>query len=309
MNVRIRVGDREDITEKWLEREGKRARGRCEGFCRFIKIGPRDGAPNGDKEREMSIELITRAVLASMGTENEGAEETRKVQAVRGLDALLVADGYVGVCCKSFKKFCINTKRKLLRKVRDQDPAYYRGRVQPRVGQYPHNREAVSGMRDQRFDPSAEQMRGWIDICMQSLGSLRGVAGVVCLPPLLVRTADKLDEALSRYLEDGYAHAKKLREQKGQEVARQVNQLVIPLRLSDGWYLSIVNKLMGSETPVTIVRAEPDDQANERRKKGLASASKMLGKVTRILSEEIFKAWVRWADEGEELLEIRPNQH
>ena len=58
---------------------------------------------------------------------------------------------------------------------------------------------------------------------------------------------------------------------------------------------------MGSETPVVIVRAEPDDQANERRKKGLASASKMLGKVTRILGEEIFKAWVHWAGIGEEL--------
>ena len=152
-------------------------------------------------------------------------------------------------------------------------------------------------------------MRGWIDICMQTLGSLRGVAGVVCLPPLLVRTADKVDEALSRYLEDGYAHAKKLREQKGQEVARQANQLVIPLRLRDGWYLLVVNKLMGSETPVFLVRAEPDGQANERRKKRLASASKMLGKLTRILGGEFLKAWLRWAGVEEELPEIRPNQY
>ena len=116
-------------------------------------------------------------------------------------------------------------------------------------------------MRDQKFDPSTEQMRAWIDVCMRSLGTLRSVAGVVCLPPLLVKATDNVGETLSRYLEDGYAYVKRLREQVGQDVARQVNQLVFPLRISDGWYLSVVNKLLGSETPVVIARAEPDAQA------------------------------------------------
>ena len=139
---------------------------------------------------------------------------------MRGLDALLVVDGYVGVCCKSFKKFCTTTKRKLLREKRDQDPEYYRNRIQPRIGQFPCNREAAIGMGDQRFDPSAEQVGSWVNICMQSLGTLRGVAGVVCLPPLHFGAADKVSETLTRYLDNGHAHAKGLRDEKGLEIAR-----------------------------------------------------------------------------------------
>ena len=58
--------------------------------------------------------LVFRMVLASLGSYQRNGVRSRAIGVINGTPALIVTDGYVGVCCSSLKKICGIIKRQML---------------------------------------------------------------------------------------------------------------------------------------------------------------------------------------------------
>ena len=53
-------------------------------------------------------------VLASLGSYHRNGVRSRAIGVINGTPALIVTDGYVGVCCSSLKKICGIIKKQML---------------------------------------------------------------------------------------------------------------------------------------------------------------------------------------------------
>ena len=53
-------------------------------------------------------------VLASLGSYHRNGVRSRAIGVINGTPALIVTDGYVGVCCSSLKKICGIVKKHIL---------------------------------------------------------------------------------------------------------------------------------------------------------------------------------------------------
>ena len=107
-----------EVIERWIQKrpkgentshgEGKR----CEGFCRLIRIDS-----EGDAElHRISTEVVVRAVRASLDVAGQvfDPEAKRQVRFVPDIEAPIVTDGYVLVCCRGTMRLIQNyaAKRK-----------------------------------------------------------------------------------------------------------------------------------------------------------------------------------------------------
>ena len=53
-------------------------------------------------------------VLASLGSYHRNGVRSRAIGVINGTPALIVTDGFVGVCCSSLKKICGIVKKHIL---------------------------------------------------------------------------------------------------------------------------------------------------------------------------------------------------
>ena len=91
-------------------REGyvpRRNESQCTGFCRLLKFDM-----NATKEVKS---LIITMVMAVLGSQEEGAAVARSAGVIKNTQALIVTEGYVGVCCTSLKKVCAVMKKHILK--------------------------------------------------------------------------------------------------------------------------------------------------------------------------------------------------
>ena len=68
---------------------------RCTGFCRLIQFS--------NEANDRVKQLIFRMVMASLGSYHRNGVRSRAIGVISGNPALIVTDGYVGVCCSSLK--------------------------------------------------------------------------------------------------------------------------------------------------------------------------------------------------------------
>ena len=108
-------------------REERTSEPQCTGFCKLLQFS--EEAPSGIKN------LIVTMVMAVLGGQEMDAPASRVAGVVKNTPALIVTEGYVGVCCTSLKKLCAIMKKHILRSREaiaplTRDPAFD-GRVIP----------------------------------------------------------------------------------------------------------------------------------------------------------------------------------
>ena len=59
--------------------------------------------------------LIITMVMAVLGSQEEGVAVARSAGVIKNTQALIVTEGYVGVCCTSLKKVCAVMKKHILK--------------------------------------------------------------------------------------------------------------------------------------------------------------------------------------------------
>ena len=87
--------------------------------------------------------LVSTMILASLGSRAVGYAQTRHIRVVNDTHAPIITDAFVGVCCKSMQKLCIDAKQSMLCDERGVKPVTrdtkYDGVVQPQYQRYPSN--------------------------------------------------------------------------------------------------------------------------------------------------------------------------
>ena len=95
--------------------------------------------------------------MAVLGGQEIDAPVSRVAGVVKNTLALIVTEGYVGVCCTSLKKLCAIMKKHILRSREaiaplTRDPAFD-GRVIPAYWEFPHNVTACTNITDAMWNP------------------------------------------------------------------------------------------------------------------------------------------------------------
>ena len=103
--------------------------------------------------------------------------------------ALIITEGYVGVCCSSLKKLCGVLKKYILKKKADLPPPRrrdndYDGMVVPRYSQFHYNAEACERIIDAVWNPPTQLICRCLEMCRPKGWTHLNLTRVICLRPL-----------------------------------------------------------------------------------------------------------------------------
>jgi hypothetical protein len=133
----------------------------CTGFCKQLDL-PR--VPNS-KVESISHEaqhLMSRLVLATLGSHQVNQPESRQMRKVDNTKAPVVTDGFVGVCCKSMMRLCEAIKLSMLQPVKSADnqarDTRFDGKVESDYDKFPRHTYECTKLSQPGWKPSVDSM-------------------------------------------------------------------------------------------------------------------------------------------------------
>ena len=115
----------------------------------------------------------------------------------------MVTDAFVGVCCSSLKKICGIFKRHILNDgesiPRVRRNTTYDARVEPLYWLYPHNAVACHLITRGYWNPYAEAVKRWVELCRPEGWAHRGFTRLICLDPIDIQQDDLTLDMLRIY--------------------------------------------------------------------------------------------------------------
>ncbi len=205
--------------------------------------------------------LIITMVMAVLGSQEEGAVVARGAGVIKNSPALIVTEGYVGVCCTSLKKVCTIMKKHILKRpelcapdTRDRD---YDGMVVPSYRNFPHNAAACENITKPKWNPPTQLISRWLEMCRPEGWAHKGLTRVISLRPLDM----DLDLRVSalKMLQDYTGTIKQQLEsivslENRWQVRDQIKMIVVPVRMRGAWFLYQTTR-SGTQAVMRIAKA------------------------------------------------------
>ena len=115
----------------------------------------------------------------------------------------MVKDAFVGVRCSSLKKICGFFKKHILEDgeliPRIRRNTTYDYRVELQYWLYPYNAAACELITRRNWNPPAEVVQRWVELCRPEGWSHRGISRLICLDPLDIQQGDLIMDMLGIY--------------------------------------------------------------------------------------------------------------
>jgi hypothetical protein len=217
---------------------------------------------------------------------------SRTAGVVPDTPALIITEGYVGVCCSSLKKLWGVLKKNILKRMADLPPPRtrdndYDGMVVPRYRQFPFNAEACERITDAAWNPPTQVICRWLEMCRPEGWTHLNLTRVICLRPLDLNMGDSPLKMLKEFTLTVKDQLETIASLKMWYRKVQVKMIMIPLRIGDSWMLYQTVR-SGSQTVMKIAGGFKDGNSNS-----VKEAIKSVDAILHALGRGTLKIWLR----------------
>ena len=206
--------------------------------------------------------------------------------------ALIITEGYVGVCCSSLKKLCGVLKKNILKRRADLQPPRtrdndYDGMVVPRYRQFPFNAEACERITDAAWNPPTQVICRWLEMCRPEGWTHLNLTRVICLRPLDLNVGDSPLKMLKEFTLTVKPQLESIASLKMWYRKVQVKMIMVPLRIGDSWMLYQTLR-SGYQTVMKIAGGFKDGTSTS-----VKEAIKSVDAIIHALGRGTLKIWLR----------------